>query len=84
KNIAEKYALCIDIPKYLAVMQQAENRKLREKFYKAYCTKSSKEADNTNFDNDEKIDKILKLRIEKSHILGFDNYAENSLFTKMA
>ncbi len=83
KNIAEKYALGIDIPTYLAVMQQADNRKLR-KFYKAYCTKASKEADNKSFGNDEIIEKILKLRIEKSEILGFDSYAENSLFTKMA
>lgn len=65
-------------------MQQADNRKLRKKFYKAYCTKASKEADNKRFGNDEIIEKILKLRIEKSGILGFDSYAENSLFTKMA
>ena len=84
KNIAEKYALGIDIPTYLAVMQQADNRKLRKKFYKAYCTKASKEANNKSFGNDEIIEKILKLRIEKSEILGFDSYAENSLFTKMA
>ncbi|MEY8702205.1 M3 family metallopeptidase, partial [Francisella philomiragia] len=84
KNTAEKYALGIDIPTYLAVLQQADNRKLREKFYKAYCTRASKEAENKNFDNDDNIEKILKLRAEKSQILGFDNYAENSLFTKMA
>ncbi|AIT09284.1 peptidase M3 [Candidatus Francisella endociliophora] len=84
KELSEKYALGIDIPTYLAVMQQADNRELREKFYKAYCTKASKEADNKEFDNDETIEKILKLRIEKSEILGFKNYAENSLFTKMA
>ncbi|MEY8766658.1 MULTISPECIES: M3 family metallopeptidase [Francisella] len=84
KNISEKYALGIDIPTYLAVLQQANNRKLREKLYKAYCTRASKEADNKNFDNDDNIEKILKLRAEKSQILGFDNYAENSLFTKMA
>ncbi|MEY8768026.1 M3 family metallopeptidase [Francisella philomiragia] len=84
KNISEKYALGIDIPTYLAVLQQADNRKLRERFYQAYCTRASKEADNKNFDNDDNIEKILKLRAEKSQILGFDNYAENSLFTKMA
>lgn len=84
KNISEKYALGIDIPTYLAVLQQADNRNLREKFYKAYCTRASKEADSKNFDNDDNIEKILKLRAEKSQILGFDNYAENSLFTKMA
>lgn len=84
KQISDKYALGIDIPTYLAVMQQADNRKLREKFYKAYCTKASKQAENKNFDNDDIIEQTLKLRIEKSQILGFKNYAENSLFTKMA
>ncbi|MED7788759.1 M3 family metallopeptidase [Francisella sp. 19X1-34] len=84
KQLSDEYALGIDIPTYLAVLQQADDRSLREKFYKAYCTKASKEADNKNFNNDQIIEQILKLRIEKSEILGFKNYAENSLFTKMA
>lgn len=84
KELSDAYALGIDIPTYLAVLQQADDRSLREKFYKAYCTRASKEAENKNFDNDEVIEQILKLRIEKSEILGFKNYAENSLFTKMA
>ncbi|WP_150466688.1 M3 family metallopeptidase [Francisella sp. SYW-9] len=84
KDLSDEFALGIDIPTYLAVLQQADNRSLREKFYKAYCTRASKEADNKDFDNDEIIEQILKLRIEKSEILGFKNYAENSLFTKMA
>ena len=84
KELSDEFALGIDIPTYLAVLQQADKRSLREKFYKAYCTRASKEADNKNFDNDEIIEQILKLRIEKSEILGFKNYAENSLFTKMA
>lgn len=84
KNLTKKYALGIDIPTYLTVMQQANNRNLREKFYKAYCTKASKKSNNKTFNNDEIIEKILKLRIEKSKLLGFDNFAESSLFTKMA
>ncbi|MED7818681.1 MULTISPECIES: M3 family metallopeptidase [unclassified Francisella] len=84
KELGNEYALGIDIPTYLVVLQQAENRSLREKFYKAYCTRASKEADNKSFDNDGIIEQILNLRIEKSEILGFKNYAENSLFTKMA
>ncbi|AJC49505.1 M3 family metallopeptidase [Allofrancisella guangzhouensis] len=84
KKLNSKYALGIDIPTYLTVMQQADKRELREIFYKAYSTKASKEADNISFDNDKNIEKILKLRIEKSQILGFKSYAEYSLFTKMA
>lgn len=84
KETTEKYALGIDIPTYIAVMQQANNRSLREKFYKACCTKASKNAHETKFDNDDIIQKTLELRIEKSNILGFDSYAEYSLYTKMA
>ena len=84
KKSKSKYALGIDIPTYLAVMQQSNSSDLREVFYKAYCTKASKESKNTKFDNDETIEKTLKLRIEKSQILGFENYAQYSLFTKMA
>ena len=84
KESAKKYMMGIDIPTYLAVMQQSDNRQLREIFYKAYCMKASEFADDTKYNNDENIAKILKLRIEKSEILGFKNYAEYSLFTKMA
>ena len=84
KETTKKYALGIDIPTYIAVMQQANNRSLRVKFYKAYCTKASKNAHETKFDNDDIIQKTLELRIEKSNILGFDSYAEYSLYTKMA
>ncbi|MGQ4003691.1 M3 family metallopeptidase [Francisellaceae bacterium CB52] len=84
KETDKKYTLGIDIPTYIAVMQQTDNRTLREKFYKAYCTKASKNADDTSFDNDDIIKKTLELRIEKSNILGFESYAEYSLYTKMA
>jgi oligopeptidase A len=84
KKSDDIYALGIDIPTYLAIMQQADDRNLREMFYRAYCTKASKEADNKKFDNDSNIARTLELRIEKSQILDFDNYAERSLFTKMA
>lgn len=84
KSLKSKYALGIDIPTYLAVMQQADNRKLRKTFYKAFCTKASAEAENKSFNNDDNIEKILKLRIEKTQLLGFDSYADYSLYTKMA
>lgn len=84
KDCSEKYALGLDIPTYITIMQQAHNRKLREIFYKAYCTRASKNADDTSFNNDEIISKTLELRIEKANILGFDSYAEYSLYTKMA
>lgn len=75
-------------PSYLAVMQYADNRLLREKMYRAYVTRAS-EIDSlvhgaTNWDNMPLINKILQLRQEEAKMLGFDCYAEVSLTPKMA
>ncbi len=75
-------------PSYLAVMQYADNRLLREKMYRAYVTRAS-EIDSlvhgtTNWDNMPLINKILQLRQEEAKMLGFNCYAEVSLTPKMA
>ncbi|MBN2866862.1 MAG: M3 family metallopeptidase [Thiotrichales bacterium] len=78
------WRVTLDFPSYIAVMTHANNRALREAVYKAYATRASDQADDTSFDNSELIQKILKLRVQKAHLLGFKNYAEYSLATKMA
>ncbi|SDY35407.1 M3 family metallopeptidase [Nitrosomonas sp. Nm33] len=75
-------------PSYLAVMQYADNRALRESMYRAYVTRAS-EIDSlahgtSNWDNMPLINKILQLRQEEARMLGFDCYAEVSLVSKMA
>jgi oligopeptidase A len=70
-------------PSYLPVMQYADNRALRERMYRAYSTRSS-EFDGAKFDNTPLMTSILKLRTEEAQLLGFSNYAELSLATKMA
>lgn len=70
-------------PSYLAVMQYADNRELRERMYRAYSTRAS-ELNDTKFDNSRLMTDILKLRAEEAGLLGFANYAELSLATKMA
>ncbi len=78
------WVLTLDFPCYFAVMSYAENRDLRESFYKAYVTRASDRAEEKKFDTKEMIDEILALRGEKAHLLGFKNYAEYSLVPKMA
>ncbi|HEY5994551.1 MAG TPA: M3 family metallopeptidase, partial [Gallionellaceae bacterium] len=70
-------------PSYLAVMQYADNRALRERMYRAYSTRAS-ELDGAKFDNTPLMADILKLRAEEAALLGFRNYGELSLATKMA
>ncbi len=70
-------------PSYGPLMQYADNRALRERFYRAYVTRAS-ESGKPEFDNTPLMTQILKLRAEEAQMLGFANYAELSLATKMA
>ncbi|WP_196139081.1 M3 family metallopeptidase [Aliikangiella sp. G2MR2-5] len=81
----EGYLITLEIPSYLAVMMYADNRELREAVYYAYSTRASEVgADKGKFDNSSVMVDILKLKNEKAQLLGFKNYAELSLESKMA
>ncbi|GMP31119.1 hypothetical protein CsSME_00005467 [Camellia sinensis var. sinensis] len=74
------WVITLDAPSFMAVMQHARNRALREEVYRAYVSRAS----SGNLDNTAIIDQTLKLRLEKAKLLGYDNYAEVSMATKMA
>ncbi|KAJ4776364.1 Oligopeptidase A-like [Rhynchospora pubera] len=74
------WIITLDAPSYMAVMLHACNRSLREEVYKAYITRAS----SGDLDNTDIITQILKLRLQKAKLLGYNNYAEVSLATKMA
>jgi oligopeptidase A len=80
----EGWWLNLDLPTYHAVLTHADDRNLRETFYKAWSTRASDEGSNTKWDNSEIIEIILALRHEAARLVGFKNYAEYSLATKMA
>ncbi|MCB5185561.1 M3 family metallopeptidase [Methylobacillus gramineus] len=73
----------LQFPSYMPVVQYAENRALREQLYRAYATRAS-EFGKPEWDNTALIASILKLRREAATLLGYKNYAETSLATKMA
>lgn len=81
----EGYVLNLEYPCYQAVMTHAENRALREEMYQAYITRASDQGPSAGvYDNTPLISEILALRHELAQLLGFKNYAELSLATKMA
>jgi len=89
KQLAEQKSLdgwCVtlDFPSYLAIMTYADNQTLREEVYRAFMTRASDQADNTEFDNSELMNEIRALRHKKAVLLGFEQYAQLSLATKMA
>jgi oligopeptidase A len=84
KRDRQGWLLTLDYPTYDAVIRHADNRGLRESFYRAWVTRASDQAENPEWDNAANIDAILALRDEAARLVGFDNYAGYSLATKMA
>ena len=74
------WRLGLDMPRYLPVLTHADNRNLRETVYRAQVSRaSSGELDNTPL-----IEQILDLRTHQAARLGYQNWAERSLASKMA
>ena len=77
------YKIGLQMPHYLAIMKHADDRALRADIYRAYVTRAS-ELGNPQWDNTANISRRLQIAQEEATLLGFANYAELSLFTKMA
>lgn len=78
------WVLTLQFPSYIAVMTYADNRELRAEMYRAYTTRASELGANPEWDNTAVMRDILRLRQEEAELLGYTNYAELSLATKMA
>ncbi|TQV72284.1 M3 family metallopeptidase [Aliikangiella marina] len=77
--------ITLEIPSYLAIVTYADDRALREEVYSAYTTRASELGpDKGKFDNSEIMAELLTLKNQKAKLLGFKNYAELSVETKMA
>ncbi|MCW9089484.1 MAG: oligopeptidase A [Gammaproteobacteria bacterium] len=79
------WRVTLEFPSYFAVMAYADDRALREEVYQAFVTRASDQGpDAGKWDNSEVMERILAIRHELAQLLGFQNYAERSLTTKMA
>jgi oligopeptidase A len=79
------WLLTLQMPSYVAIITYADNRELRREIYEAYSTRASAQGPSgAQWDNTAIIEQILSLRHEQAQLLGFANYAERSLATKMA
>jgi oligopeptidase A len=77
--------ITLNFPSYQPVLTYCDDAGLREEVYKANCTRASAEGPHAGqWDNTAVIEEIMTLRLELAKLLGFDNYAELSLATKMA
>jgi oligopeptidase A len=75
----------LDQPTYMTIMSSAESAQLRRDIYEAWITRASELGPSAGrFDNNALIAEILPLRHELAKLLGFQNYAEYALATRMA
>jgi oligopeptidase A len=75
----------LDFPTFYAIQTHAKNRDLRESVYRAWTTRASDTGPFAGqWDNTDVMVQILALRYEAAALLGFENYAQYSLATKMA
>ena len=74
------WLITLDFPSYAPFMQHSKRRDLREQLYKAFISRAS----SGELDNRPIIKRILELRQELAELLGYKNYAEVSLASKMA
>ena len=81
----DDYLINLEFPSLSPVLSYCHNRALREEVYTANCTRASELGPNGGqWDNSELISETLELRTDMARLLGFENYAELSLATKMA
>jgi len=75
------YVITLQYPSYLPAITYAENRELRKELSLANGKKSF---DGGEFDNQNLIKELVKLRQEKAELLGYKNFAEYVLEERMA
>ena len=75
------FVVTLQYPSYIPFMTYAENRELRKELALANGKKSF---NNNEFDNQNLIKEIIKLKQEKAHLLGYTNYAAYVLEERMA
>ena len=81
----DDYLINLEFPSYSPVLSYCENRALREEIYTANCTRASELGPHAGqWDNADLITDTLDLRRQLAQLLGFNDYAELSLATKMA
>jgi peptidyl-dipeptidase Dcp len=80
KNQKGKFIVTLDFPIAMPFLTYSKRRDLREKVFKAQSSKAFKD----EFDNQENILKLLKLRQVRAQLLGYKTHADFTLEERMA
>lgn len=76
-----KWIFTLHNPSIMPFLQYAENRDLREQIFKAYINRGNNGNEN---DNTQVCADLVATRLAKAQLMGYNNYAEFVLETRMA
>ncbi len=76
-----KWIIKLQNPSALPFLQNANNRELREKLFKAYINRGN---NGNEYDNNEIVKKLIALRLEKAKLMGYNDFAAFVLKERMA
>ncbi|MCD6192666.1 MAG: peptidase M3 [Candidatus Aminicenantes bacterium 4484_214] len=76
-----KWVFTLHKPSMIPFLQYSPRRELREKIFKAYINRGN---NNNEYDNKAIVARIIALRIEKAHLLGYKTHAHYILEENMA
>ncbi|MDD4656081.1 MAG: M3 family metallopeptidase [Bacteroidales bacterium] len=80
-DYAGKWVFGLDNPSVMPFLQQSDKRELRKEILDAYLNRCNND---NEFDNKEVIKELITLRLKRANLLGFDNFADYQLETRMA
>lgn len=81
KGMEGKWLFTPQAPSYFPFMTYADNRALREKMFRGYMMRGNNGNDH---DNNKVVADIVRLRVEKARLLGYESHADYVLERNMA
>ncbi len=80
-GLKDSWAVTLQAPSWIPFLTYSSKRELREKVYTAYISRGNNGDEN---DNRQTIGDMVRLRVEKSQLLGFESYADYVISDQMA
>lgn len=81
KGMEGKWLFTLQNPSYIPFMTYADNRALREKMFRGYMMRGN---NGNERDNNQILADIIRLRVEKARLLGYESHADYVLERNMA
>ena len=81
RGLDGKWVFTLHNPSVMPFLQYSDRRELRERMYKGYISRGCQGGKN---DSREVVKKLVKARLEKARLMGFEDYASMALDTRMA